>query len=55
MEFQATANAPYASFDHLGFDADVSVPITSDGSIRARTVGGYGYGDSYLGRHHLRR
>jgi outer membrane receptor for ferric coprogen and ferric-rhodotorulic acid len=53
--FQASANAQYGSFDHVRLDADVSVPITSDGSIRARAVGVYDDGDSYLDRYHLRR
>lgn len=54
-EFQASADAQYGSYDKLRLNADVSVPITKDGSIRARAVGVYDDSDSYLDRYHLRR
>ena len=53
--FQASGSAQYGSYDHLRLDADVSVPLTSDGSIRARAVGAYLDEDSYLNRYGLRR
>jgi outer membrane receptor for ferric coprogen and ferric-rhodotorulic acid len=53
--FSASANAQYGSFDHVRLDVDLSVPITRDGSVRARAVGVYDDGDSYLNRYHLRR
>jgi outer membrane receptor for ferric coprogen and ferric-rhodotorulic acid len=53
--FQASANVQYGSFDKVRADADISVPITSDGSIRARAVGVYDDSDSYLDRYQLRR
>ncbi|MEJ7933769.1 TonB-dependent siderophore receptor [Sphingobium sp. AN558] len=53
--FQASGSAQYGSFDHLRLDGDVSVPLTSDGSIRARAVGAYLDEDSYLDRYKLRR
>jgi outer membrane receptor for ferric coprogen and ferric-rhodotorulic acid len=52
---QASASAQYGSFDTLRLDADVSVPLTASGSVRARGVGVYQDGDSYLDRYHLRR
>jgi len=54
-EFQASASAQYGSFDNLRLDGDVSVPLTADGSIRARAVGAYLDTDSYLDRYKLRR
>jgi outer membrane receptor for ferric coprogen and ferric-rhodotorulic acid len=54
-ELKASASAQYGSFDALRLDADVSVPLTSDGSIRARAVGAYADSDSYLDRYKLRR
>lgn len=54
-ELQVRASGQYGSFDHLRAEADVSVPLTSDGSIRARAVGAITDEDSYLDRYHLRR
>ena len=54
-ELRASANAQYGSFDSLRLDGDVSVPLTADGSIRARAVGVYSDGDSYLDRYQLKR
>ncbi len=54
-ELKASASAQYGSFDTLRLDGDVSVPLTADGSIRARAVGAYTDGDSYLDRYTLRR
>ena len=54
-EFKASANAQYGSFDSLRLDADVSVPLTSNGSIRARGVGVYSDTDSYIDRYGVRR
>lgn len=54
-DLQASASGQYGSYDHLRGDADVSVPLTSDGSIRARAVGAITDEDSYLDRYHLRR
>lgn len=54
-EIKASASAQYGSFDNLRFDADVSVPLTKDGSIRARAVGAFLDTDSHLDRYGLRR
>ncbi|SFP33798.1 TonB-dependent siderophore receptor [Sphingomonas rubra] len=54
-DLQVQANAQYGSFDALRLDGDVSVPLTSDGKIRARAVGVYSDSDSYLDRYGLRR
>ncbi len=54
-ELKASASAQYGSFDSLRLDGDVSVPLTADGSIRARAVGAYSNGDSYLDRYQLKR
>ncbi|HVI99630.1 MAG TPA: TonB-dependent receptor, partial [Sphingomonas sp.] len=51
----ASASALYGSFDQVRVDGDVSVPLTSDGSIRARGVGAYLDADSYLDRYHTKR
>lgn len=54
-DLQVRASGQYGSFDQYRGEADVSVPITKDGSIRARAVGAYQDGDSYLDRYGLRR
>jgi outer membrane receptor for ferric coprogen and ferric-rhodotorulic acid len=54
-DLQVRASGQYGSFDQYRGEADLSVPITSDGSIRARAVGAYQDGDSYLDRYGLRR
>lgn len=54
-EFKAGASAQYGSFDNLRLDGDVSVPITSDGSIRARAVGALLDTESHLDRYELKR
>jgi outer membrane receptor for ferric coprogen and ferric-rhodotorulic acid len=53
--FQASASVQYGSFNTVRLDGDVSVPLTRDGSIRARGVGAFLDTDSYLARNHLRR
>ncbi|HEY4545335.1 MAG TPA: TonB-dependent siderophore receptor [Pedomonas sp.] len=53
--FQASGAAQYGSHDNLRLDGDVSVPLTGDGSIRARAVGAFVDTDSYLDRYQLRR
>tara|TARA_B100000678_G_scaffold250292_1_gene225056 strand:+ start:626 stop:2854 length:2229 start_codon:yes stop_codon:yes gene_type:complete len=52
---KASASAQYGSFDHLRLDGDASVPLTKDGSVRARGVGAYLDQDSYLDRYGLKR
>jgi outer membrane receptor for ferric coprogen and ferric-rhodotorulic acid len=54
-DFAATASAQYGSYDNVRLEGDVSVPLTRDGSIRARAVGVFFDTDSYLDRNHLRR
>ncbi|MEZ5679819.1 MAG: TonB-dependent siderophore receptor [Erythrobacter sp.] len=54
-DFQANGSVQYGSFDNLRLDGDVSVPLTSDGSIRARAVGAYLDTDSHLDRYNLKR
>jgi len=54
-ELRGNAAAQYGSFDNLRLDADLSVPLTADGSVRARGVGAYLDTDSYLDRYRLRR
>jgi outer membrane receptor for ferric coprogen and ferric-rhodotorulic acid len=54
-EVQASASAQAGSFDQLRVDADVSVPLTADGSVRARAVGAYVDSASYLDRYQLKR
>ncbi len=54
-DLSASASAQYGSFDTLRLDGDVSVPLTSGGGVRARAVGSYLDGDSYLDRYGLRR
>lgn len=52
---QVLASAQYGSYDNVRLDADVSVPLTSDGSVRARAVGAFFDTDSHLTRYGLRR
>jgi outer-membrane receptor for ferric coprogen and ferric-rhodotorulic acid len=54
-DLRMVASAQYGSFDNLRLDGDVSVPLTANGSIRARVVGSYLNTDSYLDRYHLTR
>ncbi|MDQ0837129.1 TonB-dependent siderophore receptor [Sphingomonas faeni] len=54
-DLQLRASGQYGSFDQYRGEADVSVPITKDGSVRARAVGAYQDGDSHLDRYGLRR
>lgn len=54
-EFAASASLLYGSFDQVRADADVSVPLTTNGTIRARAVGAYEDKDSYLDRYHVER
>ncbi len=54
-DLQVCASAQYGSFDQYRGEADLSVPITKDGSVRVRGVGAYQDGDSYLDRYGLRR
>ena len=54
-DLRATASAQYGSFNAKRIDADISVPLTKDGSIRARGVGVYNDTGSYLDRYQLRR
>lgn len=54
-EFEGKVSAQYGSFDNLRLDGDASVPITSDGSVRARAVGAYLDTGSHLDRYVLTR
>jgi outer membrane receptor for ferric coprogen and ferric-rhodotorulic acid len=54
-DLQASASVQYGSYDNKRLDADVSVPLTANGSIRARAVGAFLDTDSYLDRYTLRR
>lgn len=54
-DVRASASAQYGSYDNVRLDADVSVPLTGDGRVRARAVGAYFDTDSYLTRYGLRR
>ncbi|WP_239807089.1 TonB-dependent siderophore receptor [Croceicoccus hydrothermalis] len=54
-DFQAGVSGQYGSFDHKRIDADVSVPLTSDGSVRFRGVGAWLDTGSHLDRYELER
>jgi len=54
-DLAASASALYGSFDDLRADGDVSIPLTADGSVRARAVGVYRDTGSYLDRYHGKR
>lgn len=54
-DLRAQVSAQYGSFDSVRLDADVSVPLTADGSVRARAVGAVFDTDSHLDRYGLRR
>ncbi|WP_294322629.1 TonB-dependent siderophore receptor [uncultured Sphingomonas sp.] len=54
-DLAASASVQYGSFDTLRLDGDVSAPLTKGGGIRARAVGSYLDGDSYLDRYGVRR
>lgn len=48
-------NASYGSWDRWRVSADVGTPITADGRVRARVVGRYEQGDSYIDRFNDKR
>ena len=54
-DFAASVSGIYGSFDELRADGDITVPLTSDGSVRARAVGAYQDTGSYLDRYHNKR
>lgn len=54
-ELTGYVNASYGSWDRWRVSADVSTPITADGRIRARFVGRYEQGDSYIDRYSDKR
>ncbi|OWK33065.1 TonB-dependent siderophore receptor [Sphingomonas mucosissima] len=54
-DLKASGSVQYGSYDSLRLDADVSVPLTQDGSVRARAVGAFLDTDSHLDRYGLRR
>ncbi|WP_091141955.1 TonB-dependent siderophore receptor [Novosphingobium sp. CF614] len=54
-ELGGFASLSYGSFDTVRGDVDVNTPLTGDGSIRARFVGAYEGGDSYLDFYHTSR
>lgn len=47
-EFGASMNLTGGSWDYFRVEADVTGPLTSDGSIRARAVGAYTYKQSFV-------
>jgi outer membrane receptor for ferric coprogen and ferric-rhodotorulic acid len=47
-EFTGTASASASRWDNYDATADVSAPVTRDGSVRARGVLSYADGDSYV-------
>lgn len=51
----ASLTGDYGSFDQARVDGDVSVPLTSDGRIRARAVASYLDTGSYLDFYHQKR
>lgn len=54
-DLQVQGSAQYGSFNQLRLDADISAPLNASGTIRARAVGAFTDGDSYLDRYGLRR
>ena len=54
-DFDLGLSAQYGSFDHLRLDADISVPLTADGSVRVRGVGALLDTGSHLDRYELKR
>ncbi|MBM3927519.1 MAG: TonB-dependent siderophore receptor, partial [Sphingomonadales bacterium] len=54
-EFAGSVSALYGSFDQKRLDGDVTVPLTANGSVRARVVGAYVDTDSYLDRYSVKR
>ncbi|WP_294443526.1 TonB-dependent siderophore receptor [uncultured Sphingomonas sp.] len=54
-DLRDNGSAQYGSYDNLRLEGDISVPLTSDGSVRARAVGAFTDTDSHLDRYGLRR
>ncbi|MDQ1119043.1 MULTISPECIES: TonB-dependent siderophore receptor [Pseudoxanthomonas] len=54
-DFSASASLGAGSWDTYRGMADVSTPLTQDGRIRARVVGTYQDGDSYINRYKPKR
>lgn len=53
--FDASGSIQYGSVDNFRVDGDVSVPLTPNGSVRARAVGAYLDTGSYLDFYHVKR
>lgn len=54
-ELGGYASLSYGSFDTVRGDVDINAPLTEGGHIRARFVGAYETGDSYLDFYHTSR
>ena len=50
-EFKGDVSAEYGSWNKERYVADLQSPLTEDGKIRARIVGGYQNNDSWLDRY----
>ncbi|MGU0171939.1 TonB-dependent receptor plug domain-containing protein [Escherichia coli] len=50
-EFEGDVSAEYGSWNKERYVADLQSPLTEDGKIRARIVGGYQNNDSWLDRY----
>ncbi|MXP24726.1 TonB-dependent siderophore receptor [Altererythrobacter indicus] len=48
QELTGSVAGSYASWDRWSLTGDISTPITSDGTVRARVVGRYAKGDSFV-------
>jgi outer membrane receptor for ferric coprogen and ferric-rhodotorulic acid len=54
-DLQASVAATFGSWNRKRLDVDVSSPLTSDGTVRARVVAAAEKGDSYLDRYSLEK
>ena len=54
-EFAGYLSASYGSYDHVRTDADINLPLTSNGTVRSRFVAAYDAGDSYLDRYETKK
>jgi outer membrane receptor for ferric coprogen and ferric-rhodotorulic acid len=53
-EFKGNVSSTYGSWDNTRVEADVSIPLTQDGSVRSRFMAAYTDKESYMDRYKLK-
>ncbi|MDR0235342.1 TonB-dependent siderophore receptor [Acinetobacter sp.] len=53
-EFKGNVSSTYGSWDNTRVEADISIPLTQDGSVRSRFMAAYTDKESYMDRYKLK-